>query len=69
MKGQKITCRSWVPDGKGGHRLYDELSAEEKDAFGEKLVGRMGKAINDYASIHPEAIPRIIAAGTLKAEL
>lgn len=62
-KSREITVRGFVPDGNGGYRPYEELSAEEKKAFGEKLVQRMGDAINQYASVHPEAIPRIIAAG------
>ncbi|MBQ6163951.1 MAG: hypothetical protein IJK23_05705 [Clostridia bacterium] len=54
-KNNELTVRGFVPDGNGGLRSYEELSEEEKDAFGKKIVERMGRVLNDYFSIHPEA--------------
>lgn len=63
MRCQEIICRGFVPDGNGGYRPYDELSDTEKKAFERKAVERMGKVFTDHCSVHPEAIPRILAAG------
>ena len=63
MRGAAIKCRGFVPDGSGGYSPYEELNSGVKEAFGRELVRRMGEAVNRYASAHPEAIPRIIAAG------
>lgn len=62
MRGTAIKCYGFVQDGTGVYRPYEEMSAAEKRVFGRAIVQRMGEAINRYASVHPETIPRIIAA-------
>ncbi len=37
-----------------GGRPWEELTPEEKDAFGQKVADRMGRVFNDYFSQHPE---------------
>ena len=64
---QAITVRGFVRDGNGGYRPYEDLSGEEKKAFGRKAVECMGKKFADHCTIHPEAIPHILAAGEKKA--
>ena len=59
-----IVARGFVPDGAGGYRLYDDLSAVEKTAFGKRLVQHMGDTINRYASVHPEAIQHIASCAS-----
>lgn len=63
MTKAEIKSRCFVPYGAGGYRLYDDLSATEKKAFSNRLVKRIGEAFNRYASVHPEAISRMIEAG------
>lgn len=60
---QPLILRGFVSDGNGGYRPYEELSDEEKKAFGRKAVERMGKVFTDHCTIHPEDIPRVLAAG------
>ena len=56
-KRAEITCRNWVPDGNGGWRsVENDLSGEEREAFGRKLVERMGGALNEYYSVNPGKI-------------
>lgn len=64
---QPLILRGYVSDGNGGYRQYDELSNEEKKAFGRKAVERMGKKFADHCTIHPEVIPSVLAAGEKKA--
>lgn len=54
MRGKPIKCVSFIPDGNGGYRPYDDLSEKEKDEFAEIMTNRMGKVFNDYFSQHPE---------------
>ena len=37
-----------------GNRRWDDFSPEEKDAYARKMIDRMGRAMNDYFSQHPE---------------
>ena len=54
MKNGPITCRGFVPDGRGGYRRVEEMTPEERADFGQRLVQRMGQALNDHYSSHPE---------------
>ena len=57
---QKIICRGWVPDGAGGWRSVEEdLTPEERAELGRNLVLRMGQALNDHFSAHPEEYERL----------
>ena len=59
-KQQKIICRGWVPDGKGGYRsVENDLTQEERDELGRKIIQAMGKAMNDYYSNHLEEYARL----------
>lgn len=42
-----------------GDRPLDELTTEEQKEFGEKVTQRMGNALNDYFSQHPEEYKKI----------
>lgn len=53
-RGQQIKCRGFIPDGNGGYRPVESLSPDEKREFAQKLADRMGAALNDYFSQHPE---------------
>jgi len=57
-KNNELTVRGFVPDGNGGYRPYEDLTEAEKDAFGKRIVEKMGRVINDYFSQHPEAYER-----------
>ena len=60
MAKQKIICRGWVPDGAGGWRSVEEdLTPEERADLGRKLVQRMGQALNDHFSAHPDEYRRL----------
>lgn len=37
-----------------GDRPIEELTEEEREIFSNKVVERMGNALNDYFSAHPE---------------
>ena len=41
-----ISCRLFIPDG-NGYREWDELTGEEKEAFGKRCADRVGKALNE----------------------
>lgn len=54
MRGKPITCVSYIPDGNGGYRRYDELSEAEKEEFANYINNKLGNYFNDYFSRHPE---------------
>ena len=58
-KGAKIVCRGFVPDGAGGYQRVEDLTPAERAEFGRALADRMGLAINDHYSQHPEDYGRI----------
>ena len=37
-----------------GDRPLEDLTPEERDAFSDSVVERMGKAFNDYFSVNPD---------------
>lgn len=43
-----------------GERPIEELSNQEREEFSERVVERMGRALNDYFSCHPEEYIRWI---------
>lgn len=51
---KELTYRIFV-----GERPWEELTEEEREAFREKCADRMGRALNDYYTQHPEAYQRI----------
>ena len=64
---QPLILRGHVSNGNGGYYPLEDLSNEERKAFGRKAVERMGKVFTDHCAIHPEAIPHILAVGEKKA--
>ena len=46
---RELTFRIFI-----GDRPYEELTAEERTAFSRQAVKRMGDALQDYYSRHPE---------------
>ena len=59
-KRQEIRCCGWVPDATGCWRsVEDDLTPEERAEFGRQLVQRMGRALNDHFSAHPEEYERL----------
>ena len=58
-RGQEITCRGFVPDGDGGYRPVESFSPEEKKAFSRWIVDRLGRAEEEYFSLHPEIYAKI----------
>lgn len=59
-KRQELRCRGWVPDGTGGWRSVEEdLTPEERAELGQKLVQRMGRALEEHYSTHPEDYARL----------
>jgi hypothetical protein len=59
MKSNDITVIGFVPDGAGGYRPLEDMTPEERRDFGTRLAQRMGKALNDYYSVHPAEYARI----------
>lgn len=53
-KSKPLRVRMFVPDGNGGYRDYMDLTAEEREAFGEKLGKRLCETLNDYYNSHSE---------------
>ena len=53
-RGQEIICRGFVPDGNGGYKPVESLSPEEKAACSRWLVERLGRAEEEYFSLHPD---------------
>lgn len=41
-----------------GDRPWTDFSPEEKEAYAKKMIDRMGRAMNDYFSQHPEVYAR-----------
>ena len=64
MKKQtnEIRCIHHVPDGNGGYRTLDELTAEERSAWARSRAERMGEAVNAYYSAHPDEIGAFVAS-------
>lgn len=58
-RGQEITCRGFVPDGDGGYKPVESFSPEEKKAFSRWVVDRLGRAEEEYFSLHPEIYAKI----------
>lgn len=54
-----ITVIGFVPDGAGGYRPVESMTPEERRDFGTRLAQRIGKALNDYYSVHPAEYARI----------
>lgn len=46
-----------------GDRPIEELSPEDREAFQERTVQRMGDALNDYFSQHPEEYKKVPVEG------
>ena len=42
-----------------GDRPIEALTAEEVQAFSERTTERMGNALNDYFTLHPEEYGKI----------
>ena len=62
-RNQKIICRGFVPDGAGGYRsVENDLTPEERRELGARIVQRMGRALNDHYSAHPEEYRRVCDA-------
>jgi len=59
MKSNDITVIGFVPDGDGGYRSVESMTPEERRDFGTRLAQRIGKALNDYYSVHPAEYARI----------
>lgn len=38
-----------------GERPWEDFSPEEKTAYANEMIQRMGRAMNDYFSLHPES--------------
>ena len=49
MARQKIKIRIFV-----GDRPLEELTAREREDFGEKCARRMGESFNSWFACHPE---------------
>ncbi len=58
-KRATIVCRGFVPDGAGSYRRVEDLTPAERAELGCALADRMGRAINDHFSQHPEDYERI----------
>lgn len=58
-RGKEIKVVGFVPDGNGGYRSVESMSPEERKEFGQLLTQRMGAALNDYFSAHPEEYAKI----------
>lgn len=43
-----------------GDRPIEDLTAEEREAFDARCAERMGRAINDYYSCHPEELEQLV---------
>ena len=56
---QKIICRCFVPDEKGSYRRLEELTPEERAELGQRLVQRMGRALEEHYSTHPDDYARL----------
>ena len=50
--GKQITCTVYVPSSDGSYRNYDGLSEADKLIVSDKLVGRLGKTLNDWYNTH-----------------
>ena len=61
-RGKPVVARGWVPQGDGTYKNLEDLTPEERKAFGDKLAERIGRTVNRYYSAHPEEIPRFLAA-------
>ena len=59
MEKTEIRCRGFVFDGAGEYRCVEDLSPEERAELGRELAERMGRALNDHYSQHPEDYKRI----------
>ena len=53
-KRAKIICRGFVPDGAGGYYRVEDLTPAERAELGRELADRLGRAMNDHYSQHPE---------------
>lgn len=42
-----------------GNRPIEDLNQEELEAFKNRVVNRMGNAMNDYFSCHPEEYKKV----------
>lgn len=62
VKSNEIRCIHHVPDGRGGYRLLNELTAEERSAWARSRAERMGEAVNAYYSAHPDEIGAFVAS-------
>lgn len=58
MKNQ-LTCRSYIQQPDGSLTAVDDLTEEERAAFGERIAQRMGKTLNEFFSVHPEEYTKI----------
>jgi len=52
--GRQIKCRGFVPDGNGEYRRVEDMTPEERAELGRRLIQRMGQALNEHYSAHPE---------------
>ena len=59
---KEIKRVAYVGDGKGGYVPWDSLTPEAKDAWADRAAARMGEAVNNYYSEHPDKIPAFRAA-------
>lgn len=53
-QGQRIQCRGFVPDENGEYRCVEDMTPEERAELGRRLIRRMGQALNEHYSAHPE---------------
>ena len=58
---RELKCRGFVSDGNGGYRSGEnDLTPEERKDLGARIVSRMGRALNDHYSAHPEEYRTLI---------